>query len=239
MIKTRNLTKRFGDFTAVDDLNVSIDKGELFSLLGLNGAGKTTTIKMLSCLIRPSGGSARVMGKDLVKEARDIKQKINVSPQETAVAPNLTVRENLRMIAGVYGLTKDRIRFRVNEMIDVFSLQEVRNKKAKLLSGGMQRRLSIAMALITDPEILFMDEPTLGLDVLARRELWTIITKLKETTTILLTTHYMEEAEALSDRVAVMIKGKISASGTVKDLLETTRTQKLEDAFIRLNQKEA
>ena len=129
MIKTRNLTKRFGDFTAVDDLNVSIDKGELFSLLGLNGAGKTTTIKMLSCLIRPSGGSARVMVKDLVKEARDIKQKINVSPQETAVAPNLTVRENLRMIAGVYGLTKDRIRFRVNEMIDVFSLQEVRDKK--------------------------------------------------------------------------------------------------------------
>ena len=143
------------------------------------------------------------------------------------------------MIAGVYGLTKDRIRFRVNEMIDVFSLQEVRNKKAKLLSGGMQRRLSIAMALITDPEILFLDEPTLGLDVLARRELWTIITKLKETTTILLTTHYMEEAEALSDRVAVMIKGKINASGTVKDLLETTNTQKLEDAFILLNQKEA
>ena len=143
------------------------------------------------------------------------------------------------MIAGVYGLTKDRIRFRVNEMIDVFSLQEVRDKKAKLLSGGIQRRLSIAMALITDPEILFLDEPTLGLDVLARRELWTIITKLKETTTILLTTHYMEEAEALSDRVAVMIKGKISASGTVKDLLETTHTQKLEDAFIRLNQKEA
>ena len=143
------------------------------------------------------------------------------------------------MIAGVYGLTKDRIPVRINEMIDVFNLQEVRDKKAKLLSGGMQRRLSIAMALITDPEILFLDEPTLGLDVLARRELWTIITKLKETTTILLTTHYMEEAEALSDKVAVMIKGKINASGTVKDLLETTHTQKLEDAFIRLNQKEA
>ncbi len=239
MIKTRNLTKRFGDFTAVDDLNVSIDKGELFSLLGLNGAGKTTTIKMLSCLIRPSGGSARVMGKDLLTEAQDIKQKINVSPQETAIAPNLTVQENLKMIAGVYGLTKDRIPVRINEMIDVFSLQEVRNKKAKLLSGGMQRRLSIAMALITEPEILFLDEPTLGLDVLVRRELWTIITKLKETTTILLTTHYMEEAEALADRVAVMIKGKLRASGTVKDLLEMTNTQKLEDAFILLNQKEA
>ncbi|HOO42688.1 MAG TPA: ATP-binding cassette domain-containing protein [Bacteroidales bacterium] len=238
MIKTRNLTKKFGELIAVDNLNLSIAQGELFSLLGLNGAGKTTTIKMLSCLIRPSDGSARVMGKDLVKEAGAIKQKINVSPQETAVAPNLTVQENLKMIAGVYGLSKNSIAVKVNEMIKVFSLEEVRNKKAKLLSGGMQRRLSIAMALITEPRILFLDEPTLGLDVLARRELWAIITKLKETATILLTTHYMEEAEALSDRVAVMIKGKICANGTVKELLEMTGTRKLEDAFIQLNQKE-
>jgi len=239
MIKTRNLTKKFGDLTAVDHLNLSIARGELFSLLGLNGAGKTTTIKMLSCLIRPTQGSASVMGKDLVNKAQDIKQIINVSPQETAIAPNLTVQENLKMIAGVYGLSKNSISVKVNEMIKVFSLEEVRNKKAKLLSGGMQRRLSIAMALITEPRILFLDEPTLGLDVLARRELWAIITKLKETATILLTTHYMEEAEALSDKVAVMIKGQIRASGTVKDLLEMTGTQKLEDAFIRLNQKEA
>jgi ABC-2 type transport system ATP-binding protein len=239
MIKTRNLTKKFGDLTAVDHLNLSIARGELFSLLGLNGAGKTTTIKMLSCLIRPTEGSASVMGKDLVNKAQDIKQIINVSPQETAIAPNLTVQENLKMIAGVYGLSKNSISVKVNEMIKVFSLEEVRNKKAKLLSGGMQRRLSIAMALITEPRILFLDEPTLGLDVLARRELWAIITKLKETATILLTTHYMEEAEALSDKVAVMIKGQIRASGTVKDLLEMTGTQKLEDAFIRLNQKEA
>jgi len=239
MIKIQNLTKKFGDLTAVDHLNLSIARGELFSLLGLNGAGKTTTIKMLSCLIRPTEGSASVMGKDLVNKAQDIKQIINVSPQETAIAPNLTVQENLKMIAGVYGLSKNSISVKVNEMIKVFSLEEVRNKKAKLLSGGMQRRLSIAMALITEPRILFLDEPTLGLDVLARRELWAIITKLKETATILLTTHYMEEAEALSDKVAVMIKGQIRASGTVKDLLEMTGTQKLEDAFIRLNQKEA
>ncbi len=239
MIQTRDLTKRYGALTAVDTLNLTIARGELFSLLGLNGAGKTTTIKMLSCLIRPSGGSARVMGKDLVRESQYIKPKINVSPQETAIAPNLTVYENLKMIAGVYGLTKNRMLVRINEMIEVFKLEEVRNKKAKLLSGGMQRRLSIAMALITEPEILFLDEPTLGLDVLARRELWAIITKLKETATILLTTHYMEEAEALSDMVAVMIKGQIRASGTVKDLLEMTGTQKLEDAFILLNQKEA
>jgi len=238
MIETTSLTKRFGELIAVDNLNLSIAHGELFSLLGLNGAGKTTTIKMLSCLIRPSGGSAQVMGKDLVKEAGAIKQKINVSPQETAIAPNLTVQENLKMTAGVYGLSKKSMAVKINEMINVFSLEEVRNKKAKLLSGGMQRRLSIAMALITEPRILFLDEPTLGLDVLARRELWAIITKLKETTTILLTTHYMEEAEALSDRVGVMIKGKIRAMGTVQDLLKTTHTQKLEDAFILLNQKE-
>ncbi len=151
MIQTRDLTKRYGALTAVDTLNLTIARGELFSLLGLNGAGKTTTIKMLSCLIRPSGGSARVMGKDLVRESQYIKPKINVSPQETAIAPNLTVYENLKMIAGVYGLTKNRMLVRINEMIEVFKLEEVRNKKAKLLSGGMQRRLRLAMALITEP----------------------------------------------------------------------------------------
>ncbi|MFA5302878.1 MAG: ATP-binding cassette domain-containing protein [Bacteroidales bacterium] len=239
MIETTSLTKKYGELTAVDNLNLSIARGELFSLLGLNGAGKTTTIKMLCCLIRPSQGSAQVMGKDLVRDSFYIKQRINVCPQETAVAPNLTVHENLKMIAGVYGLSKNSMAVKINEMIKMFSLEEVRNKKAKILSRGMQRRLSIAMALITEPRILFLDEPTLGLDVLARRELWAIITKLKETATILLTTHYMEEAEALSDRVAVMIKGKIRASGTVKELLEMTGTRKLEDAFIQLNQKEA
>ncbi len=239
MIVTQGLTKKYGDLTAVDNLNISIARGELFSLLGLNGAGKTTTIKMLSCLIRPTSGKALIKQWDLTKDTQHIKQIINVSPQETAIALNLTVQENLKMIAGIYDLPKKSMQEKTHEMIEVFSLQEVRNKKAKLLSGGMQRRLSIAMALITEPEILFLDEPTLGLDVLARRELWAIITRLKGKTTILLTTHYMEESEALSDRVAVMIKGKIIASGTVKELLERTNTHKLEDAFILLNQEEA
>jgi ABC-2 type transport system ATP-binding protein len=176
MIETTSLTKKYGELTAVDNLNLSIARGELFSLLGLNGAGKTTTIKMLCCLIRPSQGSAQVMGKDLVRDSFYIKQRINVSPQETAIALNLTVHENLKMIAGVYGLSKNSMAVKINEMIKMFSLEEVRNTKAKILSGGMQRRLSIALALITEPRILFLDEPTLGLDVLARRELWAIIT---------------------------------------------------------------
>ena len=180
MIITRNLTKKFGDLIAVDNLNLSIEKGELFALLGLNGAGKTTTIKMLSCLIQPTSGDATILDKNLIKDSQFIKQRLNVSPQETAVAPKLSVSENLKMIAGIYGIDKKIIPQKVDEMISVSKLTEVQNKKAKLLSGGMQRRLSIAMALITEPEILFLDEPTLGLDVIARRELWAIIKKLKE-----------------------------------------------------------
>jgi len=237
MIETKHLTKKFGDFVAVDDLNLSIEKGELFSLLGLNGAGKTTTIKMLSCLILPSSGNAIILNKDLIKDSQYIKQRINVSPQETAIARNLSVQENLEMIAGIYGISKV-ISNKVEEMITVFNLSEVRKKKARLLSGGMQRRLSIAMALITDPEILFLDEPTLGLDVIARRELWSNIKKLKEKTTIILTTHYLEEVEALSDRVAILQKGRIKAIGTVEEILNQTNTKKLEDAFVLLNEEE-
>lgn len=238
MIETRNLTKKYGDLLAVDDLNLSIEEGELFSLLGLNGAGKTTTIKMLSCLILPTSGDATILDKNLIKDALYIKQRLNVSPQETAVAPKLSVQENLKMIAGIYGIAKNTIPQKVNEMISVFKLEDVRNKKAKLLSGGMQRRLSIAMALITTPKILFLDEPTLGLDVIARRELWAIIRKLKEKTTIILTTHYLEEIEALSDRVAIMKKGKIKAIGTVEELLVQTSSKTLEDAFVLLNEEE-
>ena len=237
MIKTINLTKKFGDLIAVDNLNLSIEKGELFSLLGLNGAGKTTTIKMLSCLIQPTSGDATILDKNLIKDAQFIKQRLNVSPQETAVAPNLSAWENLKMIAGIYGTDKKIIPQKVDTMISVFKLADVQNKKAKLLSGGMQRRLSIAMALITEPEILFLDEPTLGLDVIARRELWAIIKKLKEKTTIILTTHYLEEVEALSDRVAIMQKGKIKAIGTVEELLNQTNSKTLEDAFVLLNEE--
>ena len=238
MIETRNLTKKFGDFTAVDNLDLSIAKGELFSLLGLNGAGKSTTIKMLSCLILPTKGDAKILNKNLIKDSQYIKQRINVSPQETAIAPKLNIKENLEMIAGIYGLSKKEITNKVDEMVTLFNLQEVHNKKAKLLSGGMQRRLSIAMALITEPEILFLDEPTLGLDVIARRELWDIIRKLKEKTTIILTTHYLEEAESLSDRVAIMQEGQIKAIGTVDELLRQTGSKSLEEAFILLNKEE-
>lgn len=238
MIETKHLTKKFGDFVAVDDLNLSIEQGELFSLLGLNGAGKTTTIKMLSCLILPSSGNAKIFNKDLIKDSQYIKQRINVSPQETAIARNLNVQENLEMMAGIYGIPKNENLRKVQEMIMLFNLSEVRKKKAKLLSGGMQRRLSIAMALITEPEILFLDEPTLGLDVIARRELWGNIKKLKGKTTIILTTHYLEEAEALSDRVAIIQRGRIKAIGTVAEILIQTNSKKLEDAFVLLNEKE-
>jgi len=237
MIETRNLTKKFGDLIAVDNLNLSIAKGELFSLLGLNGAGKTTTIKMLSCLILPTSGDATILEKNLIKDAQFIKQRLNVSPQETSVATKLSVWENLKMIAGIYGMNTEIIPQKVEEMISVFKLTDVRDKRAKLLSGGMQRRLSIAMALITEPEILFLDEPTLGLDVIARRELWSIIKKLKGKTTIILTTHYLEEVEALSDRVAIMQKGKIKAIGTVEELLRQTDSKTLEDAFVLLNEE--
>ena len=237
MIETRHLTKKFDDLVAVNDLNLSIAEGELFSLLGLNGAGKTTTIKLLSCLIRPSSGDAIILNKNIINESQYIKQRLNVSPQETAVAPNLNVQENLQMIAGIYGISKKEIPYKVNEMIRIFDLTEIRKKKAKLLSGGMQRRLSIAMALITEPEILFLDEPSLGLDVIARRELWNIIRKLKKKSTIILTTHYLEEVEALSDRVAIMQKGKIKIVGTVNELLIKTGSKSLEDAFVKLNEK--
>lgn len=238
MIETMHLTKKFGDFVAVNDLNLKVNQGELFSLLGLNGAGKTTTIKMLSGLIRPSSGSAKLLNLDLIEETQSIKQKINVSPQETAIARNLTVQENLEMIAGIYAIPQASISAKVDEMIQVFNLTDVRKKKARLLSGGTQRRLSIAMALISDPEILFLDEPTLGLDVIARRELWNTIRKLKGRKTIILTTHYLEEAEALSDKVAIIQKGKIKAVGTIAEILALTNKDKLEEAFINLSSEE-
>ncbi len=233
-ITVTNLTKRYGNVVAVDDLSLAIDGGELFSLLGVNGAGKTTTIKMLACLIRPDGGDAVLLGDSIVGNPHGVKQKTNLSPQETAVAPNLSVLENLALIAGIYGQDGATATRRAHEMAAQFGLDAVLKKKAKQLSGGMQRRLSIAMALITDPKILFLDEPTLGLDVLARRELWASIQALKGKVTIILTTHYLEEAEALSDHVGVMANGRLKAFGTVTELLKQTGTAKLEDAFVSL-----
>ncbi len=229
-----NLTKKYGDFLAVDDLNLTIGQGELFALLGVNGAGKTTTIKMLSCLIKPTGGDAVLLGNSINTQPQAVKKLINISPQETAVAANLSVSENLELTAGLYGQNKKSARQRAEEVINQFGLEGMQKKKAKHFSSGMQRRLSLAMALITDPQILFLDEPTLGLDVLARRELWASIRALKGKVTIILTTHYLEEIEALSDRVGVMSKGKLTAIGTVAELREQTGTSKLEDAFVIL-----
>jgi ABC-2 type transport system ATP-binding protein len=233
-IRTKGLTKRYGDTTAVDGLSVSVEGGELFALLGVNGAGKTTTLKMLSCLLPPSGGDAFLLGESILKNPERIKGKINLSPQETAVAPNLSVRENLEFIAEIYGQDKKTARQGAGAMAAHFGLEKVAGKKARALSGGMQRRLSIAMALITRPEILFLDEPTLGLDVLARRELWAAIRALKGKVTIILTTHSMEEVEALSDRIGVMGGGKLLAVGTTGELKVRTGASTLEDAFVIL-----
>lgn len=229
-IETKGLTKRFGAVTAVDALDLTVREGELFALLGVNGAGKTTTIKLLSGLLKPTDGTARVLGYDLQTELPAIKQRIAVSPQETAVAPNLTVRENLELIAGIYGSDRSR----VQKMLDELGLKKAETVRAKALSGGWQRRLSIAMALVSDPKLLFLDEPTLGLDVLARRELWKVIEALKGKVTVILTTHYMEEAEQLSDLVGVMNDGSMKITGTPRELLEAANTESFEEAFIKL-----
>jgi ABC-2 type transport system ATP-binding protein len=234
-ITITNLTKKYGSVTAVDNLNLIIEKGELFALLGMNGAGKTTTIKMLSCLIQPTDGDAVLLGDSIRKKPSAVKQKSNISPQETAVAPNLTVFENLQFMAGIYGQNAETSKKSAKEMSDRFGLNDVLRKKAKNLSGGMQRRLSIAMALISNPQILFLDEPTLGLDVIARRELWALIKQMKKQVTIILTSHYLEEVEALSDRIGVMTKGRLVAVGTSAELIEQTGTANLEEAFIILS----
>lgn len=233
-IQTSNLTKRYKDVLAVDRLNLSIEQGELFTLLGMNGAGKTTTVKMLSCLTAPTSGEARIEGKSVVQDAMAVKQKIGVSPQETAVAPQLTVRENLELICGIYGFTKETCQVKIHNLAKQFHMQDTLSRKAGKLSGGWQRRVSIAMALIGEPSVLFLDEPTLGLDVLARRELWDIICALKGKVTIVLTTHYMEEAQHLSDRIGILKDGKLLIVATPKELMEKTSTDTVEQAFIAI-----
>ena len=233
-IKTTDLTKKYKDKTAVNKLNLTVRKGELYALLGVNGAGKSTTIKMLSCLTRPTSGDAVLMGHSVVSDPDRVKAIINVSPQETAVAAKLSVRENLEFIARIYGADKKQAKEKADKMIEDFSMEEIVKSKASTLSGGWQRRLSIAMALISEPEILFLDEPTLGLDVLARRELWRVIEKLKGKMTIILTTHYLEEAESLSDRVGIMSRGVLCAEGTAAELKAKAGTDDFEETFIRL-----
>ena len=233
-IKATGLVKRYRNLTAVDKLDLDIRQGELFSLLGVNGAGKTPVIKMLSCLTKPTEGDATIGGYSITKESEQVKRLIGVSPQETAVAPNLSVKENLEFICGIHGFSKEKTKAKIRDLSDKLSLDSVLKRNAGKLSGGWQRRVSIAMALISEPEILFLDEPTLGLDVLARHELWEVISSLKGRITIILTTHYMEEAEALSDRIGIMNSARLLAVGTAKELKEKAGTDDFEKAFVSI-----
>ena len=233
-IKTTNLVKKYKNLIAVDKLNLEINQGELYSLLGMNGAGKTTTVKMLSTLTAPTSGDAFVGGCSIISNTKGVKEQIGISPQETAIAPNLSVKENLELICGIYGFSKEKTLAKIDELSRQFDLGAILTKKAGKLSGGWQRRVSIAMALIGEPSILFLDEPTLGLDVIARHELWNTIRSLKGKNTIVLTTHYMEEAEALSDRIGIMKNGGLIAQGTAKELKELAGTDDFELAFVTI-----
>ena len=238
-IEARGLVKLYKKLAAVDKLCLEIRQGELFSLLGVNGAGKTTAIKMLSCLIKPTDGDALVGGYSITKEPKQVKRLIGVSPQETAVAPNLSVKENLELICGIYGFSREKTKEKIRVLSEQFALDTVLQRKAGKLSGGWQRRVSIAMALISEPQILFLDEPTLGLDVIARRDLWEVIRSLKGRITIILTTHYMEEAEELSDRIGIMKSGRLLAEGTVEELKEKAGTKDFETAFVSIVKEDA
>ncbi len=231
-IKATALTKCYRDLTAVDQLDLEIRQGELFALLGVNGAGKTTAIKMLSCLTKPTAGDAVVGGHSITREAEQVKKQIGVSPQETAVAPNLSVKENLELICGIHGFSAEKTAAKIRELSGQFALDAVLQRRAGKLSGGWQRRVSIAMALISEPQILFLDEPTLGLDVIARHDLWDVIRALKGRVTMILTTHYMEEAEALSDRIGIMKSGRLLAVGTAEELIQKTGAKNFEAAFV-------
>ncbi len=233
-IKTVGLRKKYRDVLAVDDLNLEIKRGELFALLGINGAGKTTVINMLSCLIKPTSGDAFLQGKSICRDGEAVKSMIALSPQETAIAPGLTVYENLALFCGIHGFSKEKQEKKIRELMGLLDLESVSRKKAGKLSGGWQRRLSIAMALICEPEVLFLDEPTLGLDVIARSQLWELIRSLKGKITVILTTHYLEEAEALSDRIGIMAEGKLLICGTAEEIKEAAGTQSFEQAFVCL-----
>lgn len=237
-IKTKELSKRFKNRVAVDQLNLSIDQGEMFAILGENGAGKSTIINMLTCLTKPSNGDAEILDYSILTESREIKKFINVSPQETAVGNRISVRENLEFVARLYGYSKEQAQAKTQELLRIFQLEQRANEYPRKLSGGMQRKLSIAMALVSEPKILFLDEPTLGLDVRARRELWENIRATKGKITIILTTHYLEEAEALADRIAIINEGKLMALGTPKEIISKAEVNNFEDAFLKLSSKE-
>ncbi len=233
-VQAKGLTKKYKAKTAVDSLDLTVEEGELFALLGVNGAGKTTTIRMLTCLSKPTAGEAYICGHKTASESAEVKALVGISPQDTAVAENLTVKENLTLAARIYGFSREKTEQRIREMTELFNLGEVLDSRAKTLSGGWKRKVSIAMALISEPKVLFLDEPTLGLDVLARRELWCAIESLKGKITVILTTHYMEEAEQLSDRIAIMTGGKIHAIGTLQELEQISGETGLENAFVKI-----
>ena len=238
-IQATELVKQYGKITAVNKLNLEIHQGELFSLLGINGAGKTTVIKMLSCLTKPTDGDALVGGYSIVKEPKSVKRLIGVSPQETAIAPILSVKENLELICGIHGFSKKKTQVKIQALSQKLSLDSVLHRKAGKLSGGWQRRVSISMALISEPQILFLDEPTLGLDVMARHDLWEVIRSLKGKITIVLTTHYMEEAKSLSDRIGIMKSGHLLAIGTVEQLNALVGIDDFEAAFVAITKEAA
>ena len=238
-IKAMELVKQYKTLTAVDKLNLEIQQGELFSLLGVNGAGKTTAVKMLSCLTKPTAGDALVGGYSITKHPKQVKRLIGVSPQETAVASNLSVKENLELICGIHGFSREKTKEKIRVLSEQFALDTVLQRKAGKLSGGWQRRVSIAMALISEPQILFLDEPTLGLDVIARHDLWEVIRSLKGRVTIILTTHYMEEAEELSDRIGIMKSGRLLAEGTVDELKAKAGTKDFETAIVSIVKEDA
>ena len=233
-IKISNLTKKYKDVIAVDKLNLEIYEGEVFSLLGVNGAGKTTTIKMLSTLVKPTSGDAKIFDYSILKDEEAIKEMIDISMQETAIARKLTVEENIEFYGKLSGLDKLELNETKKVIYEAFGFDKIAKKQASKLSGGWQRKLSIALALISKPKILFLDEPTLGLDVIARRELWKTINELKGKMTIILTTHYMEEAEALSDRIGIMKDGELLFVGTKEELYSKTGKANVEDSFIEI-----
>lgn len=237
-IDARGLARSFRGRRAVNGLSLAIEEGEIFALLGQNGAGKTTTIRMLCGLLRPDAGDAFLLGKSVAAEPEEVKRIINVSPQETAVAPKLSVQENLMLIARIYGAGREEAEARSAEMLRAFHMEGRAKDRAKSLSGGLQRRLSLAMALISQPKILFLDEPTLGLDVRARLDLWDYIRSLKGRMTIVLTTHYLEEAESLADRIGIMSRGEMKLTGTAEEIRAQTGTETLEQAFLMLTDEE-
>ncbi|MFC1946811.1 ABC transporter ATP-binding protein [Chloroflexota bacterium] len=217
-IQVQGLTRVFGSLIAVDGIDLNIKKGELFAMLGPNGAGKTTTIKMLCCLLKPTAGSATVMGYDINREQYEIKKIIGVSPQETTISEHLNAREHLQLIGQVHGVESSELKTRSDLLLETMGLTERAKDQVRKYSGGMMRRLSIIMALVHDPDIVFLDEPTLGLDPQARRAIWEYIAEFKGEKTILLTTHYLEEADYLSDRIGIMDEGKIVALGSSTEL---------------------